>query len=338
MWLFVQNLIITYQNIDINLKLVYNKNIRKEVVCINIQGGVVVVDKCGYIDLHVHSNASDGLEPVGVVMKKAIKNKVSVISFTEHYNLGSYQEAYRIEKQTGKIEVIPGIEISASVKELPGTKKRTCHILAYYPSYRICNILDEYEVSREKCLKKTIKKLQTTGVKISYDIVKKYARSRNSIGRYDVAIALKKLGYAKTTMSAYGQFLDVGMRAYVERDKPTTKELLSKIRSVGGVPVLAHPRSLHMGRESLEKYVTRLREEGLEGIELYNPSCSFEVFENIRYIADKLNLVTTVGSDYHGKESRNIYVGLGINGNLRISKYEIIEELKTRQNQILLHG
>lgn len=286
----------------------------------------------GYIDLHVHSNASDGKKSPEEIINIAIQNNVSVISLTEHYNLGSYKRAKAASNE--KIEIIPGIEIGSTLIPLGYSKNHVCHIAAYYPNYNICKILDEYEISREKCVRRTIEKLKKY-VPISYTKVKKYARNKNSIGRFDIAIALYKLGYASDPTSAYGEYLDTGKSCYVERIKQSPEELIKNIRKVNGVPILVHPKSLKLNYEDTFELLKKFKVYGLEGIEVYNPHNSPEQVKNYSSMAKELSLMVTVGSDYHAKKDQNIEIGLGISSNLKISNYDIITELKKRQNKIL---
>lgn len=286
----------------------------------------------GYIDLHVHSQASDGKKTPEEIIKIAIENGVSTISLTEHYNLGSYKRAKLASN--GEIEVIPGIEIGASLSDFDYSKNHVCHLAAYYPNYNICQILDEYEISREKCVKRTIEKLKKY-VPISYTKVKKYARNKNSIGRFDIAIALYKLGFANDPQSAYGEFLDTGKSCYVERVKQSPIQLIKNIRSVCGVPVLVHPKSLKLSFNDMYEFLKRLKEAGLEGLEVYNPHNDLDHINCYLDIAKDLDLITTVGSDYHGRKDQNIEIGLGIDQNLKVSDKSIIENLKARQNKIL---
>lgn len=286
----------------------------------------------GYIDLHVHSNASDGKKSPEEVIAIARANGVGVISLTEHYNLGSYKRAKIAAGED--IEVIPGIEIGSTLLDFGYSKHHVCHIAAYYPNYNICKILDEYELSREKCVKHTIEKLKRY-VPISYTKVKKYARDKNSIGRFDIAIALYKLGYSRDPQTAYGDFLDTGKSCYVERRKESPDKLIKNIRSVCGVPVIVHPKSLKLSYNDTYELLKKFKDFGLEGIEVFNPHNTSEQTEIYLEIAKELDLLTTVGSDYHGRKDQDIEIGLGINENLKISDYDIITELKRRQNKIL---
>ena len=287
-----------------------------------------------YIDLHVHTNASDGkLSPQNTIIK-AVNNGVSHIALTEHYNLGSYKKARQFAKAkyNGLIEVIPGIEIGASLLDLGYSKNHVCHILAYYPSYNICKILDTYELSREKCVRKTLVKLKKY-INISYSDVVKYARNKNSIGRFDIAIAMARLGYSKDPIIAYGDFLDTGKSCYVDRQKMSAKELILNIRRCHGLPVLAHPKSLKMSYTDMYEFIKKLKDFGLEGIEVYNSHHTEEQVQIFEEFSSDFNLLKTVGSDFHGKD--DIEIGCGINNNLCINNSSLITALKEKHHNLL---
>lgn len=289
----------------------------------------------GYIDLHVHSNISDGKLTVTEIMEKAKATNVTAIAFAEHYNMGSYNIAKKLSKDL--IEVIPAVEISASLEEFGLSKKHICHIVAYYPSYTICKILDYYEMTREDCVKRTLKKLQQS-IPISYSEVKKYARDKNSVGRFDIAIALYRKGIAKSPVDAYGQFLELGKAGYVIREKLPVAILIEKIRNCNGVPVLVHPKSLRLSLENTFNLLKKLKEYGLEGIEAFNP-CHTEIqTQEFLLLANYFNFITTCGSDYHAMKERGVELATGINNNLCIDDYSIITKLKERQHSIYKNG
>lgn len=285
----------------------------------------------GYIDLHVHSNISDGKMSVDKIISLAIQKGVSVLSFCEHYNMGSYHLAKDIVGNN--IEIIPGVEIGAGLEEFGLSKKHICHILAYYPSYKICTILDEYEESRDVCVKKTLKKLQKN-ISISYNDVIRHARHKSSIGRFDIAIALYKRGYARSPVDAYGEFLELGTAGYVEREKMQATELIRRIREVNGVPVIAHPKSLRLNFEDTFTLLHSLKNAGLEGIEVYNPFNTEEQRKDYLMLCDYFDLLPTCGSDYHGIVERKVELATGITNNLCFSDYSMIESLKQRQHNI----
>ena len=295
-----------------------------------MKGDIVLLNN-GYIDLHVHSNVSDGKLSVEEIIRLAISCNVNTIAFAEHYNMGSYNLARNLAKD--KLEVIPAVEISASLNRFGISKKHVCHILAYYPSYLICNILDEYEKSRDICVKKTLKKLQAH-VSLSYNDVVKYARNKSSIGRFDIAIALYQKGYAKSPVAAYGEFLELGKSCYVDREKLDIIDLIYRIRKINGVPVIAHPKSMKLNFDDTFNLLYKLKENGLEGIEVYNPCNTQSQREDYLMLCNYFDLVPTCGSDFHGIADRMVNIGTGINNNLCITDYSIIQELKARQNAI----
>ena len=288
----------------------------------------------GYIDLHMHSTASDGKWKVNEIIDFCKEKNVTTISITEHYNLGSYKLARKLAGND--IEVIPGIEIGVTLNDLGYSKNHVCHMLAYYPNYRICKILDAYELSRDKCVKKTLTSLkEKKGMKISYRDVVSSARDKRSIGRFDIAIAIARLGYSSDPINAYGEYLDSSKICYIDREKMTAKVLIEELRKVGGVPVIAHPKSLKMLYNELFEFLKTLKECGLEGLEVYNPHHTEEQVKVFSEIADELKLLKTVGSDFHGKKDDNIVIGYGINNNLMIDDYSIITYLKNRHSKII---
>lgn len=282
--------------------------------------------------MHVHSICSDGKDTVEKVISKAILNNVGVLSFTEHYNLGSYKKARELAK--GKIEIIPGVEFGTNLECFGMSKKHICHIGAYYPSYKIIKTFDLFETSREKCVKRTLSKLQNLDIPISLSLVKKYARKHSSIGRFDIAITLCEMGYSDSPISAYGDYLDVGMPAYVTRDKLTPQDLIYHIRISNGVPTLFHPKSLKLNNEDMYDFLQFLKASGLEAIETYNSHNTEEQTFTLLNMAKSLDLISTVGSDYHGIPDRNIEIGKGINNNLNISNYQLISNLKERHHKL----
>ncbi len=297
--------------------------------------GVKTLNNTGYIDLHVHSTVSDGKLSVQDIIALAQCSNVRTIAFAEHYNMGSYKIAK--ELAANSLEVIPAVEIGASLANFGMSKNHVCHILAYYPSYKICDVLDEYENSRDVCVKKTLKKLQKS-ISLSYHDVVRYARNKKSIGRFDIAIALYKKGYAKSPVSAYGQFLELGKAFYVERKKLDVVSLIQKIRESNGVPIIAHPKSLKLNFNNMLDLLHTLKDSGLEGLEVYNPCNSQEYRQHLLELCNFLDLLPTCGSDFHGIADRGIYLGAGINNNLRITDYTIIQNLKNRQHRIWLEN
>ncbi|MDO4283568.1 MAG: PHP domain-containing protein [Clostridia bacterium] len=282
------------------------------------------------IDLHVHSLFSDGKKNISEMIQIARDNNVGYLSFTEHYNMSAYNVAKKIAPSD--IEIIPGIEVGTDITSLGLTgKNHKCHILVYYPSTKICIMLDKYEENREVAIRKILELLnKKENVKVSYSQVAKYARNSNHITRFDVAITLAKLGLSQDPITAYGEYLDFNSKCYVSRHKETPTNLIRYVKKVGGVTVLAHPKSMSLSIENEYSFIKMLVNAGLDGIEVYNPHN--DDIRRTRYLGycNEFELIPTVGSDYHGLPSRPEEIGKGINNNLNITDITIIERIKKR--------
>ncbi len=288
-----------------------------------------------YIDLHVHSKYSDGKLDIKEILDKAVENNVGVLSLTEHYNISSYRLAKSIinsNERYSKIELIPGIEIGASMLDAGFSKNHICHILAYFVSNKIYPLLAEYEEDRKKTNERIINLLKDQGIDITYGAVKRFAKGK-SFGRYDIARYMSKQGLAYTPEDAYAKYLDYGQMAHIERRKMTPPELITKIIRCGGVPVIAHPKSLKLNYTNFTEFIKPLIDIGLAGLEIYYPRMKKEELETYEEICTEYNLIGTAGSDYH-KNRDEVEIGLGINNNLCVSDYSIIKRLKEKKHEI----
>lgn len=284
------------------------------------------------IDLHVHSNYSDGKRSLEYIKNKAIENNVGVIALAEHYNMSSFVEFRKLVNK--QIEVIPAIEISASLLSYGLSKRHICHIVAYFPTTKIYSILDHYELSRDKCVKQTLELLKKEGINISYKDVVKFAKDKTSIGRFDIATTLSNLGYAPTPAAAYSKFFDLNSPLYIDREKMQVGELIKNILLCKGLPVLVHPKSLRLNDSDFTGFVSELKAFGLVGIEAYNPHNSLEKTEFFKNICKEFELIATVGSDYHGRSKENVQIGLGTDNNLMIDDYSIVRALKKKEKEL----
>lgn len=289
------------------------------------------------IDLHVHTKFSDGFDTVATAMRKASDNNVGIISFTDHYNMAA---SYVARDMRRGIEVIPGIELDADMSKYGGKKKHICHILGYFVSFEICKRLDEYEIDRGTNVIQILETLNRRRVNITSQDVIYNAADKNNIGRYDVACALSYLGYARCPVEAYGLYLDSWCKYYVKRKDISPKVVIQLIIQYGGVPVLAHPKSLNLGTTKEKDFISQLVDFGLRGIEVYNPNNTLKQREYYMRICEHHHLLSTVGSDYHGgRRKPEVLIGLGIDNNLQISNKDIVEKLKLEKAKIdVLNG
>lgn len=288
--------------------------------------------KNGIIDLHVHSNYSDGRRSLEFLKNKVQENNIRVISLTEHYTLSSYPKFKAMLKPD--VEVLPGIELGSSLLSLGLSKNHVCHILAYFPNTKIYTILDQYELSRKKCVLRTIELLRKEGIDISYSKVIKTAKNPESIGRFDIATTLCKMGYAKTPAKAYSDFFDISSHIYIDREKMEPDTLIKNLLLCGGVPIIAHPKTLKLNNSDFFQFVKTLKEYGIQGIEAYNAHNTEEQRNFYLEICNEFDLLPTVGTDYHGRRGEEVNIGTGIDNNLCISDYSIVQNLKKRHKHL----
>ena len=275
------------------------------------------------IDLHVHSNYSDGSETTEELVKLAIKANLAAFALTDHDTTDGYRSLSEAASRHNaglpkdeQLEVLPGVEISAAYKS------GDIHILGLLvePDNDEFNaLLKEAEKERIARNIKMVENLKNAGLPISYDEI--VAASPDSIitrahfGKY-----LVEKGIVKDYPSA------------VARKFTKPKDAIEGIIKAGGVPVLAHPIIYRLPIPELEALVDTLKGYGLRGIETIYSSHSKQDEDYVRGLAKRKGLLITGGSDFHGKPKPAISMGVG-RGNLRIP-YSILENLREEQKKL----
>lgn len=244
------------------------------------------------VDLHIHTTASDGrLNPPDVV-RLAASRGLRVIAITDHDSVAGIAPALDAARNFPRLRVIPGLEMSTNVP------KAEIHILGYFVDHHhpeLLAILERLRTSREKRAQKMIQKLGGMGIHIKWDRVRELAGD-GSVGRPHIARAMLELGCISSFSEAFAQYIGRNGPAYVEQEKLTPGEAIRLITKAGGVAVLAHPANI--GR--LEEFLTRFKEEGLAGMEVYYDGYPPEVVKQLLMLSHKYELLPCGGSDYHG--------------------------------------
>lgn len=263
------------------------------------------------IDLHTHSTCSDGTFTPAQLVREAKAAGLTHLSLTDHDTTDGVAEA-REEAAAQGIGFIGGLEISAEYQ--PGTM----HILGY--GFRegdpvLKERLRYVRRCREERNPKIGQNLRDMGFEVSMEEVAA-ASGGGLIGRPHFARVLLDKGYVPSLQEAFDLYLAKGRPAYVDKVRLSPEESLAVIRNAGGVAVLAHPLQLKLGRDGeLAAAVKRLVDLGLQGIECYYRNHAAEDTEAILALAQKLGLIATGGSDFHGSNRPHIRLGVG-EGNL----------------------
>lgn len=242
-----------------------------------------------FVDLHMHSTASDGSQTPAEVIAKALTSNVSAIALTDHDSVGGVEPARAAAVGTS-LQVIAGVELSAYQGD------EETHLLGLHLADvdGIDHALEVFRDARRDRGRQMVERLNAIGVKITFDDVLDMAGG-GAIGRPHVARALVGHGWARDLRDAFDRYLGVGRPAFLDKRRLSLRDAIAMVHTCGGIAVLAHP-----GGEGTVARLTALREQGLDGVEVIHPSHSAEDRRRLLAIAQQLELVPSGGSDSHG--------------------------------------
>ena len=249
------------------------------------------------VDLHIHSNVSDGRLSPEAVVRESARRGLAVIALTDHDNVGGIAPALSAAQAFPNLRLIPGVELSTDVPE------GEVHILGYfidYASEELAGRLARMRSSRLERAQAMIGKLAGLGVSISWPRVLELAGG-GSVGRPHIAQAMLEKGYIGSLKEAFTSYLGRGGPAYVERRKLAPEAAVELVRRASGLPVLAHPFTV----SDPEALVAGLLAAGLAGIETYYKDYGPEEVDRLLALARRHGLLPTGGSDFHGLDLDN---------------------------------
>jgi hypothetical protein len=247
----------------------------------------------GGVDLHSHTTASDGALAPRDLVRLAARHGVQVLAVTDHDSTEGLPEAIDEAARHG-IEIVPGLEINTDV---PGAE---IHVLGYCVDWQaewFQAFLREQRAERTARVHRIVERLTGLGMPLAADEVFAICKE-GSPGRPHVAQAMVNRGYVKSVREAFDRWLRTDGPANVPRRRLTPAEAVAVIRRADGVPVLAHP-----GLANRDEMIPGLVAAGLAGIETYYPEHSVGQITGYRRMCQRLRLVATGGSDYHGSHT-----------------------------------
>lgn len=251
------------------------------------------------VDLHLHTTASDGRLTPAELVSKAAETGLTVIAVTDHDTVDGIPAALEAAASFPGLTVIPGIELSTDITGLAPTDTET-HVLGYFIDHEDPALLAElvrFRDSRVGRARRMVENLNGMGVPVTWDRVAEIAGDA-SIGRPHIARAMVETGAIEQFEDAFNGFIETGGPAYAEREKLTPADAVALIIRFGGIPVLAHP--ITTGNPAF--MAAHLKEAGLVGMEAYYHENTPEQTEELLALAEKLGLIATGGSDFHGSE------------------------------------
>jgi predicted metal-dependent phosphoesterase TrpH len=241
------------------------------------------------IDLHTHTNYSDGVFSPVELVKKAHQRGLDIISITDHDSINGINEAIVCAKDLG-IEIITGMEISTDIDD------KEIHLLAYFidiDNEELLKYLSFFRDERMHRAKRIVQKLRKLGLQISMDDVVAHAQNC-AIGRPHIAYAMIELGLIKNYNEAFEKYIGDYGPAFERKIHVSPQSALKLISDANGLSFIAHPGYMK------ENLLLSLIKAGIDGIECIHPSHSENQIQFYRGIVNQYCLLESGGSDYHG--------------------------------------
>jgi len=276
------------------------------------------------IDLHTHSNISDGDLSPGKLIKEAVRQGLRAIALTDHDTINGLENAKKAAAGEN-IQFIPGIEINIDWnggKGVPGVGPGgEFHLIGLginSPTPGFTATIDGLVRRREERSRKILDKMHELSIDATWEellALTEHDKTENSgvsdglsakeaggrsLGRPHFAALLIKKNIVKNVNQAFDRYLGVGKPLYVQKEGLVFEEAVSLIRESGGIPVLAHPISLFVAWGRLPDMIKTLQKRGLMGIEAWHPTAKPGSCRRLEELGKSLGLYITEGSDYHG--------------------------------------
>ena len=252
------------------------------------------------VDLHIHSNCSDGSDSVEELAKKIKEAEIEIFALTDHDTV----EGCRFMAEILGEKFIKGIELTCLADDIK------CHVLGYgidIENQQLKELIEKGKILRRKKLETRINYLKEVW---NFEYTKEelsWLYSRKSVVKTHLASILVKRGLAKNNIAAMEKYLNGCKTGNTRFDG---KEAIETIKNAGGIPVWAHPLGgegeKHLNFEEFIPKLEKMIKFGIQGLECYYSRYNFEEIKFLVDCAKRHNLYITGGSDYHGKNKDNI--------------------------------
>ena len=248
------------------------------------------------IDLHTHSNVSDGTDRPAELVRAAAAAGLTTIALTDHDTLAGVDEAVGAGTAAG-VDVVPGVEISCAHDGI------SLHLLGYWPDPAHPALAAELLLNRDDRIPRAqeiVRRLADAGYPITWADVEAHITAGATVGRPHIADTLVTLGVVPDRDAAFATLLSDGSPFYATHHATDPVEAVRLVTAAGGVTVFAHPGAGRRGRLVTDDVVATLAAAGLAGLEVDHPD--HDLAERAHYgdLARSLGLLATGSSDYHG--------------------------------------
>src|SRR5512133_581014 len=286
-----------------------------------------------FIDLHIHSNYSDGAFSPAELVRRASEAELIAIAIADHDSVAGISEGISAGISSN-IDVIPAVELSVQFKSW-----QDVHLLGYGIDVNDHIFLEKLNGFRERREHRNIDILERVNGMLAEEnratimLSEVLDFARDTIGRPHIARALLQRKYASSVEDAFRRYL---VPCNVPKCYWPIDDAINDIRRIGGIAILAHPTTVSTDREELTDIIDDLSDIGLDGIEVFNNMAHVDEMEFLRRLSLESGLLITGGSDYHGIEE-GLEMGRG-RGGMRFSDRllaPIRKRLSERRHQLL---
>ena len=243
----------------------------------------------GKVDLHLHTNHSDGFYSPAELVKKAKESGLDTVSITDHDNQNGIAEAREAGSRYG-VDIIPGVEISSDIRN------KELHLLGYFiepDNLEFTRYLAFFREERIKRADRIVKKLCSLGLTITLKEVMEKANN-SAVGRPHIAQVLHEKGLVSSFYDAFNKYLGNDCPAYEKKVHISPQSACKIISDAGGLSFIAHPGNMP------ENLLLEVIEAGVDGIEVFHPSHSPQHIRFYKGIVNEYFLLESGGSDFHG--------------------------------------
>lgn len=280
----------------------------------------------GYIDMHIHSDSSDGELSPKEIVEESVKNNTRIISIADHDSISSIDEFRKslLKNMIG----LNGVEFSSFIEI--DNKRYKIHMLGYgfdQNEKSFHQLIEDMKNKRIIAHKKLI-----TGVEENTKVDIEESISKINIERYswfdrEIVKQLKNDGYNEDIIAKIQEYLNTQHFQYGKDYYVDAREVIDIIHKAGGYAVFAHPMDYSFDKDTAIKIILKLAILGVDGIEIYQSECSKEDSQMLKMITEELGLLYSAGSDFHRHNADGRKIGTGINNSLCINETTLTNEL-----------
>ena len=258
-----------------------------------------------YCDLHTHSCFSDGTDSPSQILAKAAALGLFAVALTDHNTVSGLPEFLKAAQETN-ILAVPGVEIST------GYNGKELHIVGLFldPAdfEHTTDFLSIINQRKDESNQMLIQNLRGAGYELRYEEIKE--QHQGNINRAVIAAAMLERGYISEIKEAFKGLLSAKNGLYIPPERIPAFEAIAFLKSIGAVPVLAHP-FLNLQKEKLIAFIQQAKPYGLAAMETRYSTYSPEITVTATEIANTYGLLASGGSDYHGTNKPDIGLGIG---------------------------